>query len=110
MPVKRWDELLVSEHEMIERAMDVLTKNLEQLPDTSFDRFAMNRAVDFLLEFGDRIHNHKEEQILFPLMVKKGIPEDGPIRVMLFEHKSERELLNQKRIRRGEKWLGRWFL
>jgi len=95
MPVKRWDELLVSEHEMIERAMDVLKKNLEKLPDTSFDRFAMNRAVDFLLEFGDRIHNHKEEQILFPLMVKKGIPEDGPIRVMLFEHKSERELLNQ---------------
>ncbi len=93
MEIKKWDTILVSEHEMIERAMDVLKRELENLPDRNYDAFAMQRAIDFLLVFGDRIHNQKEEEVLFPLMLKRGIPEDGPIRVMLFEHEAERELL-----------------
>jgi len=88
-----WDKLLVDDHEMIERAMDVLKKELMKMPDKPHDSFVILRAVDFLLEFGDRIHNRKEETVLFPLMVKHGIPEDGPIRVMLMEHESERNLL-----------------
>lgn len=88
-----WDKLLVDDHEMIERAMDVLKKELMKIPDQPHDAFVIRRAVDFLLEFGDRIHNRKEETVLFPLMVKHGIPEDGPIRVMLMEHESERNLL-----------------
>ncbi len=88
-----WDKLLVDDHEMIERAMDVLKKELMKMPDKPHDSFVIRRAVDFLLEFGDRIHNRKEETVLFPLMVKHGIPEDGPIRVMLMEHESERNLL-----------------
>jgi len=95
METRKWDSLLVSEHEMIERAMDVLQKELEKLPDTTYNTFAIRRAVDFLLEFGDRIHNTKEEKVLFPLMVERGIPEDGPIRVMLLEHESERKILQQ---------------
>lgn len=95
MPTKNWDEILVSDHEMIERAMDVLKRELEQLPAKEPDLRAMQRAIDFILQFGDRIHNKKEENILFPLMVKRGIPEDGPIRVMLSEHESERKLLTE---------------
>ena len=90
-----WDKLLVDDHEMIERAMDVLKKELMKMPDKPHDSFVIRRAIDFLLEFGDRIHNKKEETILFPLMVKHGIPEDGPIRVMLMEHESERNLLSK---------------
>ena len=90
-----WDKLLVDDHEMIERAMDVLKKELMKMPDKPHDSFVIRRAVDFLLEFGDRIHNKKEETVLFPLMVKHGIPEDGPIRVMLMEHESERNLLTK---------------
>jgi hemerythrin-like domain-containing protein len=48
-----------------------------------------------LLEFGDRVHNQKEEQFLFPLMVERGIPESGPIRGMLIEHEAERTLLDE---------------
>lgn len=55
----------------------------------------MKRSIDFLLEFGDRIHNVKEEKWLFPLLVERGIPQDGPIHVMLSEHEYERNLLNQ---------------
>lgn len=95
MDIKKWNNILVGEHEMIERTMDVLRKELEQLPDTNYDAFVMQRAIDFLIEFGDGIHNVKEEKVLFPLMVERGIPEEGPIRVMLLEHESERNILRQ---------------
>lgn len=92
---KRWDNLLVNDHEMIERIMDMLKLELEKLPHDMPDLYVMKRSIDFLLEFGDRIHNKKEEEFLFPLMIKRGIPQDGPIRVMLMEHDSERELLTE---------------
>ncbi len=95
MDKKRWDEILVNDHEMIERAMDVLKNELEKLPDKTSDLFSLKRTIDFLLEFGDRIHNKKEENWLFPLLVKNGIPEDGPIKVMVGEHEYERSLLDQ---------------
>jgi uncharacterized protein len=93
MSTQRWDELLVNEHEMIERAMDIVRRELEKLPGKPADQFALKRSLDFLLAFGDRIHNTKEEKWLFPLLVERGVPEDGPIRVMLMEHASERALL-----------------
>ena len=95
MNTKRWDEILVNEHEMIERAMDILRQELEKLNGNAPDLFTLKRAIDFLREFGDRIHNLKEEIWLFPLMVKRGIPQDGPIKVMLGEHDYERTLLDK---------------
>lgn len=90
----RWDDWLVAEHEMIERAMAVLKTNLDKVTDGTYDTVQTARAVDFLLEFGDRIHNIKEEKFLFPRMGERGAPiEGGPIGVMLLEHEMERTLL-----------------
>ncbi len=90
----RWDDFLIAEHELIERAMEVLKSNLEEIDAESENLTQIKRALDFLLEFGDKIHNRKEEDYLFPLMGNKGIPvEGGPLGVMLMEHKAERELL-----------------
>ena len=92
----RWDDFLVSEHEMIERAMAVLKSNLEKIDEAVKTPLQMQRAIDFLLEFGDKMHNTKEEIFLFPLMGRKGLPvEGGPIGVMLMEHDSERKLLQR---------------
>ena len=92
----RWDDFLVSEHEMIERAMAVLKANLEKIETSVKAPLQMQRAIDFLLEFGDRIHNTKEEKFLFPLMELKGLPvQGGPIGVMLMEHDAERKLLHK---------------
>jgi len=92
----RWDDFLVSEHEMIERAMAVLKSNLEKIDQAAKTPLQMQRAIDFLLEFGDKMHNTKEEKFLFPLMGKKGVPvEGGPIGVMLMEHDAERKLLQR---------------
>ena len=95
MQLKKWDEILVGDHEMIERAMDILGRELDKLPGNTQEVFVIKRAIDFLLVFGDGIHNQKEEEALFPLMVKRDIPKDGPIRVMLSEHEAERSLLKQ---------------
>ncbi len=90
----RWDDWLVAEHEMIERAMEVLKANLDKVVNGQYDKVQIARAIDFLLEFGDKIHNTKEEKFLFPLMGKRGAPtEGGPIGVMLLEHDLERKLL-----------------
>ena len=92
----RWDDFLVAEHEMIERAMAVLKINLEKIDEAIKTPLQMQRAIDFLLEFGDKVHNTKEEEFLFPLMGQKGMPvEGGPIGVMLMEHDAERSLLQR---------------
>ncbi len=94
MPERRWDTILIGEHEMIERAMDVLGRQLAEVGTSTHDPVALQRAIDFLLEFWDKIHNKKEEDFLFPLLVEHGIPQSGPIRVMLIEHQAERDLLH----------------
>ncbi|MBU0730945.1 MAG: PAS domain-containing protein [Proteobacteria bacterium] len=98
----RWDDFLIAEHELIERAMAVLKDNLEQIDAESEDLHQIKRALDFLLEFGDKIHNKKEEQQLFPLMGQRGIPVDGgPLGVMLMEHQAERELIQKMLMQVG---------
>ncbi len=98
----RWDDWLVAEHEMIERAMAVLKTNLEKVVDGKHDKVQTGRAIDFLLEFGDKIHNIKEENYLFPRMGERGVPvEGGPIGVMLMEHEAERGLLVKMQMALG---------
>lgn len=92
----RWDDYLIAEHELIERSMAVLKTCLDRFDQAISQHFQMQRALDFLLAFGDTMHNRKEENILFPLMIKRGLPaEGGPIGVMLMEHESERNLLQR---------------
>lgn len=93
----RWEDYLVAEHEMIERSMAVLKKCLEQIElSEEINLVQLGRSIDFLLQFGDKIHNSKEEKYLFPLMAEKGIPiEGGPLGVMLMEHEAERTLLDR---------------
>lgn len=93
---EKWDTYLIHEHELIERAMAVLKMNLEGLETGQYNATQLTRALDFLLEFGDKVHNKKEEDHLFPLMNRLGIPiEGGPLGVMLMEHEAERELLTR---------------
>lgn len=93
----RWDDYLIAEHELIERSMEILKNCLEPIElDEKVDTVKLGRAIDFLLQFGDKIHNRKEEEFLFPLMGEKGIPvEGGPLGVMLMEHEAERKLLEK---------------
>lgn len=50
--------------------------------------------IAWLRDFADRTHHAKEEDALFPAMVRAGVPAGGgPIDVMLEEHTEGRDLL-----------------
>ena len=47
--------------------------------------------LEFLKVFVDKCHHAKEEDFLFPAMVKAGVPrEGGPVGMMLLEHEAGR--------------------
>ena len=81
-------EVLMAEHRGIERMLAAMERNLGKLEsgDTSpVPMFA--DGVDFLRNFADKCHHHKEEKLLFPALAARGIPvEGGPVGVMLHEH------------------------
>ena len=53
----------------------------------------IKELLDFFEQFADKCHHSKEENSLFTLAKKRGIPkESGPIGVMLFEHEEGRRL------------------
>ncbi|MBA3013595.1 MAG: PAS domain-containing protein [Proteobacteria bacterium] len=91
----RWDDYLIAEHELIERSMAILKQCLDAIElSVEVNIVQLGRAIDFLLQFGDKIHNTKEEKCLFPLMERHGVPvQGGPLGVMLQEHEAERVLL-----------------
>ncbi len=55
------------------------------------DHFA--GILEFLKVFVDKCHHGKEEELLFPALVHIGIPQDGPIAVMLYEHEMGRKYI-----------------
>jgi hemerythrin-like domain-containing protein len=85
--------VLKDEHDVIKRVLrafegDVVSGN--------FNLERMENFVKFFRLFADACHHCKEEDILFPELELKGIPkDDGPIGVMLEEHRVARELVKR---------------
>ncbi len=88
-------EILSNEHRVIEIVLDCLDRMVEKVQaGGALDLNDARAAVDFIRNFADRCHHGKEEERLFPAMVRKGVPsENGPIGVMLFEHERGREFV-----------------
>ncbi len=85
-------EILMHEHRVIEKMIDVLisvTRRIEK--GESVDVGDLRSITDFISTFADKCHHGKEEGLLFPAMKDRGIPEEGgPIGVMLVEHEEGR--------------------
>ncbi len=103
-------DMLVQEHDLIERMLPVLRKAAHALQaDENFPLAPFEQAVDFIRNFADKRHHGKEEDILFQLMQKKGMPaEGGPIGVMLHEHQLARNCTAElaqaiDKVRAGDK-------
>ncbi len=90
-------ETLKNEHIKIREMLKVLDKI------SSTDKMDVTRleeAIEFVVEFADKRHHGKEEDLLFPEMEKAGMSkESGPIAVMLYEHNLGRSLV--KAIKEG---------
>jgi len=53
-------------------------------------------AIRFMREFADRCHHAKEESILFPGLIDKGVGDaHGPIAQLLFEHRLARNYVTK---------------
>ena len=86
---------LMHEHRAIERMLGILSEACDRIEaGEKVDPSHLESAVEFIRVFADKCHHGKEEDLLFPAMVKAGIPkEGGPIGAMLAEHERGRELV-----------------
>mgnify|MGYP006281128247 CR=1 FL=1 len=82
---------LKNEHEGIKIMFRILRKICDSLKsDQTLDTGHFEGILEFFQIFVDKCHHGKEEDLLFPAMVQAGIPEKGPIEVMLSEHAAGR--------------------
>lgn len=86
-------ETLMKEHRVIEHVLGAL----EQAANRTRSGLPLERSrgvefADFFINFADTCHHGKEEDLLFKKIVDVGFPrEQGPIAVMLCDHKVGRE-------------------
>jgi hemerythrin-like domain-containing protein len=88
-------DILRDEHQVILRVLLTLESAAEQLAAGGAmpeERWA--GMIAWLRAYADRNHHAKEEKVLFPAMIKAGVPDEGgPVAVMLQEHAEGRALL-----------------
>ena len=90
-------EMLRQEHDAILKMLDGLDQMNKTLPSNpAVAKDTLDGFLEFFRLFADRCHHGKEEDVLFPLLERRGIPRDGgPIGVMLYEHDHGRELIRE---------------
>jgi hemerythrin-like domain-containing protein len=83
---------LKDEHEGVNLMLRILGQVCRQLETTeNLNKEHFESILEFLKVFVDKCHHGKEEDLLFPALVAVGIPQDGPIAVMLHEHEMGRK-------------------
>jgi len=90
-------EILRKEHDAILKMLDALDQtSLQLLAGAPVQPSTLQGLLEFFQLFADRCHHGKEENLLFPLLERRGIPRDGgPIGVMLTEHEQGRVLIQK---------------
>ncbi|MEK7154476.1 MAG: hemerythrin domain-containing protein [Patescibacteria group bacterium] len=87
-------EELKSDHQNILTHLDDLEKVINQ---PKINHVKVEEFLRFTEIFAEP-HHQKEEQVLFPALERKGIPnEGGPIGMMLMEHTAKRDYLAKMR-------------
>ncbi len=99
-------EILSQEHRVIEGVLDALQAAAQSVGEGVSVRPAFFiEAADFIRGFADGCHHHKEEGVLFKMMVENGIPaQGGPVGVMLNEHELGRQYTRGMRAA-AESWV-----
>lgn len=92
-------ERLKAEHELIERGLNLLEKAVARLEaGQPFPEGFPQWAPRFFQQFADQCHHAKEEDVFFPVLKQRGIPEQGgPLGVMLHEHVLGRDCVGRMR-------------
>ncbi len=91
-----WAEVLISDHHVTEQLFEAVDRafQAEEPPPRSL----VEGMLSYFTEYVDGCHNKKEEEHVFPLAERLGIPRHGgPLAVMLQEHEMSQELLGRIR-------------
>ena len=84
---------LMQDHKIILRALSVL-QCLATIPTgEEIDQKDVSALLRFLRIFADEHHHGKEEDLLFPELMRSSEAQGGPLRHLLFEHDQERSLV-----------------
>ena len=84
---------LENDHLYILRLVYVMEKMVVNLSTDSGD---LDLVVDLIRKYVDGFHHAKEENLLFPLLLKKGFSDEhGPVAVMLNEHTESRKYVKE---------------
>lgn len=88
-------EDLTKEHGPVKLMLRILEKASDQLESgQEMNTADMENAIAFIREFADKCHHGKEENLLFPAMREKNIPEEiSLIDIFIEEHKTGREFV-----------------
>ena len=83
---------LREEHQLILQVADAMQAQVAEADAGNWDFEAFDQCVTFIRLFADACHHGKEEDLLFPELEKAGMSrQQGPIAVMLEEHRIGRE-------------------
>ena len=90
-------QMLEDEHVVIAKvvaAAPLLADLLEA--GQTVDVETLRGVVEFMRTFADKCHHGKEEELLFPLLLKKGVPAEGcPVGPLMAEHTAGRALVRK---------------
>lgn len=82
---------LENDHVHILRLTEIMLKMIQK---GSTDTVHIETVTEIIRNFADGIHHSKEESLLFPLLGEKGMSlQQGPVAVMIHEHKIGRNHL-----------------
>jgi hemerythrin-like domain-containing protein len=90
-------EILEREHDVILSVLACLERIvLEAEGERRLAAEPARAALEFFRTFADLCHHHKEEELLFPRLVQRGLPRNvGPVAVMLQEHCAGRDAVGR---------------
>jgi hemerythrin-like domain-containing protein len=95
MTSRKPTEELEHEHRIIQQVVGGMAVIIEKLESGSeIDPVVLTDLSEFMQTFGDKCHHGKEEDYLFKLLEKKGVPVSGcPLAVLLHEDEKGRSLM-----------------
>lgn len=93
--MKSATKILREEHEAILGMLDALEATAHRAEaGHAIPLHVLTELQEFFTLFADRCHHGKEEELLFPLLERKGVPNaGGPLHCMLTEHDEGRALV-----------------
>jgi len=88
-------EILEREHRFIEKVVAACAGAADEIgAGGAVDAAPLKRIVEFMRMYADKCHHGKEELLLFPALIAKGVPMTGcPIGALTAEHVQGRRLV-----------------